>query len=69
MLVSQLYSDRFRTYRKRIHQVLGTKSALAKFDTLQDVEAQRFLLRTLQRPEDLISNIRKSVMLILRRLL
>lgn len=58
LLASKRYNDEFQAYRKQILQFMGTKSALSKFYPLQDVEVQRFLLRTIQKPESLISHIR-----------
>ncbi|KAE8374971.1 cytochrome P450 [Aspergillus bertholletiae] len=52
------YSDRFRSYRKAMHRVLGTKALMSRFDSLQDVEVRRFLLRVLLKPDDLIQHIR-----------
>ncbi|KAL4902171.1 hypothetical protein BDW74DRAFT_158711 [Aspergillus multicolor] len=57
-LAMQPYSDTFRAYRKAMHRVLGTKNAISQFDKLQEVEVQRFLLRVLQKPEDLVHHIR-----------
>lgn len=54
----QPYSDRFRTYRKVIHQVIGSKATAARFNPLQEVEIRRFLLRVLDRPNDLVQHIR-----------
>jgi hypothetical protein len=58
VLSSQKNDDRFRAYRKQIYQVMGSKTALAKFIPLQDVEVSRFLLRTMQKPEELVQHIR-----------
>jgi len=54
------YSSRFRAYRKNIHGVIGTKSVIAQFTTLQDVEVRRFLLRVLEKPADLLQHVRKE---------
>ena len=58
LLSSVRHGDRFRAMRKQIYQVFGTKAALSKFIPLQDVEVHRFLLRTIEKPDDLIQNIR-----------
>ncbi|BCR92212.1 uncharacterized protein ACHE_80112A [Aspergillus chevalieri] len=58
ILAMQTYSDRFRAYRKAMHRVLGSKTAIARFNPLQEVEIRRFLLRVLHRPEDLVQHIR-----------
>ncbi|PLN82775.1 cytochrome P450 [Aspergillus taichungensis] len=54
----QEYSDRFRAYRKAIHKAFGTKPLAARFNSLQDVEVRRFLLRVLDKPHDLIQHLR-----------
>lgn len=46
-LAMLIYSDRFRTYRKALQPYLGSESAVAQFNTLQEVEVRRFLLRVL----------------------
>lgn len=58
----QPYSDRFRTYRKVMHRVLGSKVTAARFNPLQEVEVRRFLLRVLDRPNDLVQHIRTYVL-------
>ncbi|KAL2844159.1 cytochrome P450 [Aspergillus pseudoustus] len=58
ILAMQTYSDTFRAYRKAMHRVLGTKTAISQFNDLQDIEARRFLLRVLDKPGDLIQHIR-----------
>ena len=57
-LSSQMYSDRFRAYRKNIHAILGSKMAVSKFYPLQEVEVRRFALRVLEQPENLIQHVR-----------
>ncbi|KAH8113547.1 cytochrome P450 [Phellopilus nigrolimitatus] len=57
-LSSQHYTDRFRAYRKNIHAVIGSKSAVSRFYPLQDTEVRRFLLRVLEEPEKLEHHIR-----------
>ncbi|OJJ81483.1 cytochrome P450 monooxygenase fmaG [Aspergillus glaucus CBS 516.65] len=58
ILSMQTYSDRFRSYRKVMHQVLGSKTTVTRFNPLQEVEIRRFLLRVLHHPEDLVQHIR-----------
>jgi hypothetical protein len=41
-----------------MHRVLGTKAVISRFNPLQDVEVRRFLLRVLEKPDDLIQHIR-----------
>ena len=58
ILAMQTYSDSFRAYRKALHRVLGSKATVALFNPLQEVEIRRFLLRVLDRPDDLVQHIR-----------
>lgn len=41
-----------------MHRVLGTKELMLRFNPLQDVEVRRFLLRILQKPDELIQHIK-----------
>ncbi|KAL2008457.1 hypothetical protein VTN00DRAFT_6651 [Thermoascus crustaceus] len=50
--------DRLRTHRKNFHQLLGTKRAISSFFPLENVETRRFLLRVLEKPDDLLQHIR-----------
>jgi hypothetical protein len=54
--------DWVREIRKRVYQVIGTKAGLSKFYPLQEMEVHRFLLRTLQEPEKVVSNLRTYVL-------
>ncbi|KAL4789294.1 cytochrome P450 [Aspergillus venezuelensis] len=58
ILAMQAYGDPFRAYRKAMHKVLGTKNSIAQFNTLQEVEVRRLLLRVLETPGDLVRHIR-----------
>jgi hypothetical protein len=60
-LSGQQNSNRFRAYRKNIGRILGSQTAAAKFNTLQDVEIRRFLLRLLEKPDKLVQHIRTLV--------
>lgn len=48
ILAMQTYSDRFRAYRKALQPYMGSESAVAQFNSLQEVEVHRFLLRVLK---------------------
>ncbi|EFZ04142.2 Cytochrome P450 CYP620C3 [Metarhizium robertsii ARSEF 23] len=52
------YNDTFRHHRKLVHQQLGTKTAIARFRDIQDVESRRFLLRVLDDPLKLTQHIK-----------
>jgi hypothetical protein len=56
------YSNRFRAHRKYMAQILGSKVAASRFNLLQEVEVGRFLLRTLETPDDLLEHFRTSVL-------
>jgi hypothetical protein len=68
VLVGQIPSNRFRAYRKAIHGVIGTKGAVAKFNSVQDIEVRRFLLRTLEKPKDLFQHIRTEAGAVILRI-
>ncbi|KAJ4328639.1 hypothetical protein N0V84_000828 [Fusarium piperis] len=54
------YNDRFRTYRKNMSRIIGSKTAAAQYSTLQEAEVGHFLLHVLNNPEDLVNQIRKE---------
>ncbi|RAL14762.1 cytochrome P450 [Aspergillus homomorphus CBS 101889] len=66
---SAVHSDRpkmpfaelcFKAYRKSLHREIVSKaSSFSRFNSLQEVEVRRFILRLLNRPEDLVGHIRK----------
>ncbi|RMJ16492.1 hypothetical protein CDV36_003782 [Fusarium kuroshium] len=54
------YNDRFRTYRKNMSRIIGSKTAAAQYNTLQEAEVGHFLLHVLDNPDDLVNQIRKE---------
>ena len=48
-------------YRKIMGRILGTKAAVAQFNTLQEAEVGHFLLHVLDDPENFIQHTRKYV--------
>ena len=58
------YANRFRAHRKHTTQILGSKAAISRFNLLQEVEVGRFLLRTLENPDDLLGHFRTSVLVV-----
>ncbi|KAL5481169.1 hypothetical protein ACEPAI_10110 [Sanghuangporus weigelae] len=56
-LIGHPYTDRFRSYRKNFHAIIGTKAAVSRFSDLQDVEMRRFLLRVLEEPGRLLQHV------------
>jgi hypothetical protein len=56
-LAFQGYTERFRAYRKAFQPSLGSESAVAQFNSLQEKEVHRFLLRVLREPKDFVQHI------------
>ncbi|KAK7900779.1 hypothetical protein LTR67_003063 [Exophiala xenobiotica] len=54
------YNNRFRTYRKNMAKIIGSKSAASQFNELQEAEAGHFLLHVLEKPENLLDHIRRE---------
>lgn len=57
ILAMQTYSDRLRAYRKAVQPYLGSESAVAPNNPLQELEVRRFLLRTLRDPKNIMQHI------------
>lgn len=53
------YNSRFKTYRKNMSRIIGSKPAAAQFNDLQEAEVGHFLLHVLRSPDDLFDHIRK----------
>jgi fumagillin biosynthesis cytochrome P450 monooxygenase len=58
LLPLKKYGPVFRKQRKIVHQQLGTKTNAAQYQSIQEQEARRFLLRTWRDPENLIQHIK-----------
>ncbi|CAI7574648.1 unnamed protein product [Penicillium glandicola] len=56
-LAMQTYSPRFRSHRKAMQPCIGSESAVAQFNHLQEVETHRFLFRVLEDQAKLIEHI------------
>jgi hypothetical protein len=54
----QPYSNRLRAYRKNVGRLLGSQAGVSRFYPLQEVEVGRFLLRVMEKPDDLLQHIR-----------
>ncbi|WQF86947.1 Putative cytochrome P450 [Colletotrichum destructivum] len=54
------YGEQFRSQRKDVSRVLGTKAAAAKYNTLQEAEVGHFLLHLLDDPDNLVEYIRRE---------
>ncbi|KAL7623778.1 hypothetical protein AAE478_005331 [Parahypoxylon ruwenzoriense] len=53
----QPYNKTFRYQRKLAGGQLGTNTAVARFHSAMDLEVRRFLLRTLERPEEVVRHL------------
>ncbi|KAH7374847.1 cytochrome P450 [Plectosphaerella cucumerina] len=54
------YNSRFRTYRKNMSRIIGSKAAAAQYNNLQEAEVGHFLLHVLRSPDNLFDHIRKA---------
>ena len=57
----QPYNTRFRLYRKALHQILGTKILVSKFNSLQELEARRLLRRMIDDPREWVQHLKTYV--------
>jgi hypothetical protein len=55
------YGDRFRNSRRLAHSLFGSKTTMAKFEPLEELETHRFLQRLAATPDDLQAHVRKFV--------
>ncbi|RDA91425.1 hypothetical protein CP533_6264 [Ophiocordyceps camponoti-saundersi (nom. inval.)] len=56
----QPYDDRFRKGRKLAHQMIGTGERASRFHSVQEEEVCRFLVRLMERPNDVMEHLRTS---------
>ncbi|KAK7394040.1 hypothetical protein QQX98_013171 [Neonectria punicea] len=54
------YNNRFRTYRKNMSRIIGSKAAASQYDALQEAEVGHFLLHVQDDPDNLVDHIRKE---------
>ncbi|KAF8075301.1 cytochrome P450 oxidoreductase [Lyophyllum atratum] len=59
MILSQ-YNERFRLMRKHFKAYAGTKSAIAPYKNVQEMETKYFLARVLENPNSVLEQIRRS---------
>ncbi|KAG1785476.1 cytochrome P450 [Suillus plorans] len=62
------HGDRFRCYRKNMHRVIGSRTAMEVYNPLEEVETHRFLKRVLAKPEQLQAHIRHAAGAIILRI-
>ncbi|PYH49722.1 cytochrome P450 [Aspergillus saccharolyticus JOP 1030-1] len=53
------YTDTLKVHRKLLHKQVGSVNSVARFNRVQEAEVGRFMLRSLDAPQDLIAHIRK----------
>lgn len=56
-MAMQTYSPRFRKYRKAVQPYMGSETAVANHNSLQEVEVHRFLFRVLKDQKNLAQHI------------
>ncbi|KAH6995360.1 cytochrome P450 [Ilyonectria destructans] len=54
------YGDRFRTYRKNMSRIIGSKSSAGHYNKLQEAEVGHFLLHVLKNPDGLVDHIKRE---------
>lgn len=54
----QRYDDTLRLHRKCVHNFIGTRNSTSQYESIEEVESRRFLLRVLDDPENLLDHIR-----------
>jgi precorrin-6x reductase len=52
-------TDHVKKTRKHLFQEMGSKNSVARFNDIQVAEVSRFLVRVLDKPENLLQHIRK----------
>ncbi|KAG6895729.1 hypothetical protein C0992_012999 [Termitomyces sp. T32_za158] len=62
------YGNRFRSYRRLLHDVIGSKASIQKFYDVEQVETHRFIRRVLADPADLAQHIRHTAGAIITRI-
>ncbi len=55
------YGDRFREYRRFMHQLIGGRNQVKRFHSLSETETRRFLRRVLEKPDHVQDHIRQCV--------
>ncbi|KAI0060603.1 cytochrome P450 [Artomyces pyxidatus] len=54
------YGGRFRSYRRMMHQFMGTRSLVERYHPIEELETHRLLRRLLRKPEDFAEHIRHT---------
>jgi len=53
------YGERFRNYRKLMHQLLGNVPSASLFYPVEELETRKLLKRVAENPDDLAAHVRK----------
>ncbi|KAF9463430.1 cytochrome P450 [Collybia nuda] len=67
-LVFMPYGDRFRRFRRYIHQFLGNHEAMEQHLPLGEIETRRFLKRVLYKPDELTVHVRRMAGAVILRI-
>jgi len=54
------YNNNFRTYRKNMARIIGSKASASEFNELQEEEVGHFLVKVRENPDALLQHIRKE---------
>ena len=52
------YDETHKIHRKSMHTYIGTRAACKVHESMEEIEARRFLWRVLDKPDELFHNIR-----------
>lgn len=52
------YDNEFKMHRKLMHNLIGTRAAMERFEELEEIETRRFLLNVLNASDNLLNHIR-----------
>lgn len=67
-LVLVPYGERFRSYRRYFHQLIGSSISMSHFHPIEEAETHNFLKHLLSEPQDLAKHIRKTAGAIILRI-
>lgn len=52
------YNETLKFHRKHMNNYIGTRAAMRQHESLEELEARRFMLRLLNDPENFLQHIR-----------
>ncbi|KAG2007166.1 cytochrome P450 [Coprinopsis cinerea AmutBmut pab1-1] len=62
------YGDRFRSFRKMFHQVIGTHASMSNFHSVEEEETRKFLKALLKDPSNFVQHVRSTAGAIILRI-